>query len=358
MIKNIHPRSRIDTARDVKSILALLAAVGCTAIAPGCGDDDAGSTADAIRGDGGTDAGPSERAAAGAGGKKAASAGRGAAGSKAEPDEEGAGAAAGEGGSSADGAGTGGSAGAAGSTSAAGAGGGTSAAGATVTGVVVDVSEGDAAKNFDPTKYPALAGVKVCVYEKTSIPCATTDASGKYSLGGLPESLDAYLTYEKESFAPTLFKLVPGIGKELPAILLSSSAYRDSFAQAGGIAPDAAAGLIYFSAQLLDDRGTMFHQKFGSMEVYYLRGFTVSIAPAAQAGPVYVSSHWQADATLTQSSAAGWGIIRAAPGDYTLTYDHPSLVCPPVTTKVVRGFTTTYASVVCSVRDIDTDAGL
>jgi hypothetical protein len=223
----------------------------------------------------------------------------------------------------------------------------------TVTGIVVDGSNGDAARNFDHTKYPAIAGVKVCVYEHASIACALTDSDGKYSLAGLPESLDVYVTYEKDSFAPTLFKLVSSIGNELPAILLVSNDYRDSFAKAGGIEPDASSGLIHFGASLLDDRGTMFHQKLGSFEIYYLKGYSVSVTPAAKAGPVYVSSHWQADASLKQSSAAGWGIIQAAPGDYTLTYDHPSLFCPPVTTKVVKGFTTTYAAVVCMLDDAD-----
>lgn len=225
--------------------------------------------------------------------------------------------------------------------------------GVTVTGVVVDVSNGDPARNFDHTKYPAIAGVKVCVHEHADIPCVTTDSEGKYALGGLPENLDVYLSYEKESLAPMLFKPVPGTGSEMPAMLLVSSEYRDSFAKAGGIQPEPSTGLIYFGANLLESRGTMYHQKFGTAERYYLKAYSVSVWPAAKAGPVYVSSHWQADARLKESSAAGWGIIQAAPGDYTLSFEHPSLTCPTATAKVLPGYITIYASVLCSVGDAD-----
>lgn len=233
------------------------------------------------------------------------------------------------------------------------AGAGGSVAGVSVKGVVVDSSNGDATKNFDHTKYPALAGVKVCVYDDANLPCATTDSDGKYTLGGLPRNLDVYLSYEKDSFAPMLFKPVPGTGDEMPAMLMLTREYRDAFAKAGGIEPDDSTGFIYFRANLLESRGTMFHQKFGAEEIYYLRAYSLDVTPAVKAGPVYVSSHWAPDAKLTVSSAAGWGIIQAGPGDYTLSYEHPSLTCPTVTAKVVKGFITAYVGVVCSVGDAD-----
>ncbi|HET6335225.1 MAG TPA: hypothetical protein VFG30_18500 [Polyangiales bacterium] len=230
--------------------------------------------------------------------------------------------------------------------------------GVTVTGVVVDVTDGDAARNFDYTKYPVVPGVKVCVYDNSKIPCATTDAGGKYSLAGLPEALDVYLSYQKDSLAPMLFKAVSGIGNEMPAMLMVSTTYRDSFAKAGGIEPDENAGLIFFGANLLEDRRTPFKQMFGTSEVYYLRGYQARLLPASKAGPVYVSADWKADASLTTSSQAGWGILQAAPGDYEMRYSHSAVTCPPVTTKVVEGYVTAYVRSVCAADTGDSDAGM
>ena len=230
--------------------------------------------------------------------------------------------------------------------------------GVTVTGVVVDVTDGDAARNFDYTKYPVVPGVKVCVYDNSKIPCATTDAGGKYSLAGLPEALDVYLSYQKDSLAPMLFKAVSGIGNEMPAMLMVSTTYRDSFAKAGGIEPDENTGLIFFGANLLEDRRTPFKQMFGTSEVYYLRGYQARLLPASKAGPVYVSADWKADASLTTSSQAGWGILQAAPGDYEMRYSHSAVTCPPVTTKVVKGYVTAYVRSVCAVDTGDSDAGM
>jgi hypothetical protein len=328
----------------------VIAALACISIGSGCSGDDDGKMSSAVEEDGGaSEAGKSggkTKGGAGASNGDSGSSRAEVAGSRAEPAEAGTGSERGEpekGRSSSAGA----------TASSAGASGGGSVSGISVNGIVVDSSNGNATKNFDHTKYPALAGVKVCVYDNAGVPCATTDSDGNYTLGGLPEKLDVYLSYEKDSFARMLFKPMPGTGTEMPAMLMVTSEYRDAFAKVGGIEPDAATGFIYFGANLLESRGTMFHQRFGTLEVYYLRAYSLSVAPPAKAGPVYVSSHWAPDATLTVSSAAGWGIVQATPGDYTLSYEHPSLTYPTVTAKVVKGFITTYVSVVCSVGDAD-----
>jgi hypothetical protein len=362
VVRRKHIMSRRTAYEYSRALTLLILCAASFVLSSACGDDDS-SGSGASASDGGIDDGGKAGTGGKGGGTKA-----GAGGTKAGTDGTKAGAGgtkAGTGGSEAGGeggtsGGTGGTAGSKSDTSGskAGTGGSNATRGATVTGVVVDISDGDAARNFDSTKYPVVPNVKVCVYENTSIPCATTDAEGKYSLQGLPESLDVYLSYEKDSFAPVLFKPVTGTGNELPAILVVTTTYRDSFAKAGGIDPDENAGLIFFRANLLEDRGTSFKQKFGTTELYYLKGYSVSLEPASKAGPVYVSAEWKADASLTKSSPAGWGIIQAAPGNYTAKYTHPVLTCPPTTTKVVKGYITTYVGVVCAVDAGDSDAGI
>jgi hypothetical protein len=220
-------------------------------------------------------------------------------------------------------------------------------------GITVDITDGDATKNFDGSKYPARAGVKVCVYGDSSVPCARSNSAGKYSID-LPAALNGYLSHEKDTYAPMLYGVTAsGQNIDAPAMLMTTSAYRDAFGMKGGVAPDANSGEILFGATTLTASSTPFHESFGATELYYVKGFSVSISPAAKAGPVYTSEKWEADATLKSSSAAGWGFFRAAPGDYTLTITHPTMTCGTVTTKVVKGYSTTYVGTLCTANASD-----
>jgi len=96
-----------------------------------------------------------------------------------------------------------------------------------------------------------------------------------------------------------------------------------------------------------------FHEVFGGTEYFYVEGFTVTISPAATAGPVYTSASWTPDPSLTSSSAAGWGFFEAAPGDYTLTFTHPTLTCGTTMTTVVAGYDTTYVGAICTAPGAD-----
>jgi hypothetical protein len=222
--------------------------------------------------------------------------------------------------------------------------------GGSVSGIVVDFSASNAVKNFDATQYPALSGVSVCVYGNTSVPCVTTDASGKYSLVGLPSGALLYLSYMKTGFAPVLYGVTPTAGTPVsaPAILEDSTAAADSWATDGGAPTDPTKGAILFGALMAGPSTSPFHEVFGGTEYFYVGGYTVTISPAATAGPVYTSANWAPDPSLTSSSAAGWGFFTAPPGDYTLTFTLASMTCGTTTTKVVAGYWTTYVGTLCS----------
>lgn len=232
----------------------------------------------------------------------------------------------------------------------------------TVAGKVVDVTTSDATKNFDATQYPALSGVEVCVYGDSSIPCVTTDANGEYTITGVPAGMDFYLSYTGKDangadLEATLYAIVgaaAGATVTPPAILMTTQAFTDSWGTQGGVTPDATKGIILFGATTLGPSSTPFHETFGTTELYYLEGYSVTLSPAATAGPVFTSETWTPDPTLTVSSAAGWGFFLAAPGTYTLTITHPGMTCGSVTTKVVAGYSTTYVGTLCQP---DTDGG-
>ena len=256
--------------------------------------------------------------------------------------------------------GTSGSGGSGGSNASGGADGSTDG-GATVkvTGVAADASSPTAAKNFDVSKYPSLSGVSVCVYPATT-GCATTGSDGSYSLT-VPVEKSVYLSYKKDGYTPVLYAVAPTAGQDIsaPALFMTTTDYTNSFLTKGGATNDSGKGSILFGAVTLNPVGSSpLHEMFGTTEVYYLKGFTATISPAATVGPVFVSDTWSPDPALTESSTSGWGFFQAPPGDYTLTITAPGLTCGQTTTRVVAGYETTYVGVLCSLpSDGGTDGG-
>ncbi len=225
-------------------------------------------------------------------------------------------------------------------------------AGPFVSGEVVDGSNLTAAKAFDATQYSPLPGVQVCLYGQSSVPCATTDDSGKYKLA-VPVGTALTVSYVKTGYQPTLYAIgaqTSGSTDDAPAIFLSNTSSFASFGTMGGAPPDPAKGTILFGGGTIGPSpGAIYHELFGTFDYYYVPGYSVTIAPAATVGPVYVSADWQPDPALTASSNAGWGFFQVAPGTYTLTYSSPTLNCGNTTTTVVAGYSTTYVGVACTV---------
>ena len=221
---------------------------------------------------------------------------------------------------------------------------------AAMSGVAVDFSTGDATKNFDASKYPVLTGVKVCVYEDASVPCVTTDAKGEYSIS-LPIGVALYVSYEKTGFTPNLYAVTATDGTPIsaPALLMTTTDYTDSFGTKGGAKVDATKGQILFGATWLGPSSTPIHEMFGATELFYLDGFSTTIDPPATVGPVFTSSDWQPDPSLTKASEVGWGFFQAEPGDYTLTFTRPGYTCGSTKTKVVAGHATTYVGTLCTL---------
>jgi hypothetical protein len=219
-----------------------------------------------------------------------------------------------------------------------------------VSGVAIDFGTGDITKNFDATKYPALPGVDVCVYEMPAIACVKTGADGKYSLPGVPAGVTVYLSYEKADYTPNLYGITATAGTNIdaPALLMTTVKYTEDFGTKGGGAVDAKSGTILFGATQLGPASTPVHEFFGATELFYVEGFSASISPAAKLGPIFTSATWEPDPALKTSSIAGWGFFQAAPGDYTLTITHPSMKCGTTTTKVVAGYSTTYVGTLCT----------
>lgn len=225
-------------------------------------------------------------------------------------------------------------------------------------GIVVDASSGS---GFDATKYTRITGVEVCVYDDPTLPCATSTSAGDYEFDGAPENRPFYFSYKKDGFDSVLFPVgATAAGSYVtPFIVMAPTAYSDGFAQKAGVTRDVNMGRIHFAAVT---RGaptdSPFFQVFGNAGFVYLKGYKVSVSPAVNHGPFYVSDAWEVDPALVESSTAGWGFVATTPGDYTLSYAHPTLACGTTSTKVVAGYTTIYVGTICSSsRDGGADGG-
>jgi hypothetical protein len=219
-----------------------------------------------------------------------------------------------------------------------------------VTGLVDDATNSDATKGFDATKYPAVSGVKVCVYGDATIPCVMTDAKGSYTLPGAPNATAFYLSYEKSGLRPELYPVAAATSDvSAPAIFMTTEAYEASFGAVAGVVADATTGIVQFGAVSLGPSSTPFHEDFGGTELFYIPGYQATVTPTPKAGPIFVSKDWAADKSLTTASITGWGFFQAAPGDYTVTFSDPLGSCGSTTAKVVAGYTTTYVGVLCTL---------
>jgi hypothetical protein len=178
-------------------------------------------------------------------------------------------------------------------------------AGPFVSGQVVDGSNLTAAKAFDATQYSPLPGVQVCLYGQSSVPCATTDDSGKYKLA-VPVGTALTVSYVKTGYQPTLYAIgaqTAGSTDDAPAIFLSSTSSFDSLGTMGGATPDPTKGTILFGGGTIGPSpGAINHELFGTFDYYYAPGYSVTIAPAATVGPVYTSEQ------------RGMGLLPGAPG--------------------------------------------
>jgi len=220
----------------------------------------------------------------------------------------------------------------------------------TASGVVVDTSAGfNSTSPYDETKYPALAGVEVCLYGNTAAPCATTDASGKYSIVGVPSGTVTF-SYKKAGYQSVLYPTAyPG---SLGALfMLTTSAYSTWLAKAGASIDPTKGEILFGAGTTVAAPGATLSEMFGPTTYYYASGYTVALSPAAALGPVYFSPAVEPDPALTSASAAGTGLLQVLPGAYSLTFTDPMLTCPPAMATGVAGYTVTYVGSICSLPD-------
>jgi hypothetical protein len=157
-----------------------------------------------------------------------------------------------------------------------------------------------------PTK--AIDGVQVCVQGQTTPPCATSDAKGVYSIGGLTLTNDFALTYTKTGFVTFIGPYGKG---------QTDRSYHMNMLTTGTMS--LLAGLLGTTAQA--GKG---HIILSSLSpTAYAAGTKINLGVTAGEGPYYVSTAGMPDKTLTETTSKGIGtLVNLPPGTYTLTYQN------------------------------------
>lgn len=227
------------------------------------------------------------------------------------------GATGGTGGSSATG-GTGGTSGTGATGGAAGAGatGGADGGGTiTVSGTITEFSASG-------TGAP-IAGVQVCLKDLTTPACVTTDASGKYTMAGVPANFEGVALLTKTGYVNLAVVGTTGTTDETVNAVLPTTALAQTYAGLAGFAwPLAGKSIVEFAVleQVASDAGA----DAGTVAAG-VAGATVSLTPTAGTGPVYASAAGLPDKTLTATSTQGGGAFGdLPPADYTLKVTAPS----------------------------------
>jgi hypothetical protein len=119
----------------------------------------------------------------------------------------------------------------------------------------------------------------------------------------------------------------------------------------GATYPDDETGGILFGAYTTNDENkeSPFAFMYGAFELIFLEDVTVTVSPDKGIGPIYVDDKEEYDTSLKATSEAGWGVIdNLEPGDYELTFTHPTMTCsamdgsPTVEVRVIAGMFSHY----------------
>lgn len=162
-----------------------------------------------------------------------------------------------------------------------------------------------------------LAGVAVCITRPSGIPCVTTDATGAYTIEGLPPETRVTATVTKDAYFPVHAAFITRDRDfTIDAVLLKTALVQVAFS-AAGISFDIGKGAILVRAYDPDVGYTS-----------AVEGIVGEITPDAGDGPIYNDADAiPSDATATSTSGT-WAIVNLAAGTYQVRSTGPGRDCP------------------------------
>jgi len=163
-----------------------------------------------------------------------------------------------------------------------------------------------------------LAGVEICIVSPSGLPCVTTNASGQYTLAGLPAQTRVQATVDKDGYYPVFASFITRDRDfTIDAVLLQTSLVELAFT-AASIELDTTKGAILVRA---------YDPALGLTSA--VEGIVGEIDPAESGdGPVYNSADSiPSDATETSTSGT-WAVVNLAAGTYQVRSSGTGRNCP------------------------------
>jgi hypothetical protein len=232
-----------------------------------------------------------------------------------------------------------------------------------------DVATGSEEAPSDPGAgdggYQSLAGVSVCVYQNTAIPCVTTDANGMFTISGLPAVSDIALTFRRDGYVPVLTAIatpntdIDGLSGAGSPLLMASSTVPSMTPVSIDIANKGSVTVVAVipgsSGRPTDSTGDV--------------GAKISLSPMTGNGPYFLD---QTNTAIVPSATSmvyeGAVYFNLDPGDYAITIDDPDHRCsplsplvglygypaPPTSVKfpIVAGYSTSAVGFYCTANSV------
>jgi hypothetical protein len=209
--------------------------------------------------------------------------------------------------------------------------------------------------------------------DDTDYECDTTGADGMFSIGPLEPNQQIIVAFRKDGYQTQIKAVDVGaaaitLGTPFRMAATGDAGTTVSFGWDPAVTIDPAKGSLNFFAVMLhegDGGGNV-----GIAGIDWAPEVTVTIAPDDGEGPFYIDSdeEYRPGATATGEGGYGGWFMNLTPGEYVLTFSHPTLDCAPlagnafgwpegdhsVTVPVIAGMNTQSSGVLCSV---PTDGG-
>ncbi len=179
--------------------------------------------------------------------------------------------------------------------------------------------------------YQSLAGVSVCVYQNSAIPCVTTDDGGIFTISGLPAGSDIALTFKKDGYVPVLTAVftpntdIDGLSSAGSPLVMGSSTVPSITPVPVDIKNK---GLVIVAAVIPGSSGKP-TDATGDV------GAKISLSPMTGNGPYYLD---RGNSAIVPSATSmvyeGAVYFNLDPGDYVVTIDDPNHTCSPLSPLV------------------------
>jgi hypothetical protein len=176
---------------------------------------------------------------------------------------------------------------------------------------------------------PPIEGVEICVYENEDI-CTTTDENGEFTLEGVPADTDVYLSFTKDGYGSKIMGFSSGSSSLAVTVDLASDALREVRATAAGAVDSEEKGSITAAAITYntDKVDSPWASSSETGDWIRLEGVSFALEPESGTGPVYADADDVLDPSLDVTAEAGLVYFYdVEPGEYTVTFSHPSMSC-------------------------------